>query len=157
MSRPHGPAPFASRVAPQAVELRVDVSPSAAAAVRAVAADLAARSEYTLDAVADLGVAVDEVCATLLALARPGTRLTCTFAVDEERITVTASVSTTVSTAPSADSFGWRVLDTLTDGLCVLAEAPAGPGHPHRLAVRLSVPRAGTVVGPGGVAGEDRA
>ena len=149
MSRPHGPAPFVSRVAPQHVELRVDTSPVAAATVRAVAADLACRSEYTLDAVADLRLAVDEVCATLLAVARAGTRLTCTFDIDEERMTVTASVSTTARTVPPADTFGWRVLETLTEGLHTLSDTPRHPGQAHRVAVRMSVPRAGAVVGPG--------
>ena len=145
MNRRRGPAPFTSPVLAHQVELRVDASSVAGATVRAMAGDLAARSEYTLDAVADLRLAADEVCATLLHLARPRSRMTCAFAVDEERITVTASVSTTTSTTLPADTFGWRVLETLTEDLCVLAGTPRSPGDAHRLAIRFTVPRAGTV------------
>jgi serine/threonine-protein kinase RsbW len=130
--------------APLDVEVRVPANAEAATTMRTVAADLAARAEATLDAVADLRLAVDECCASLVDLARPDTRLTCTFSVDEERITVTASVSTTGPTALPTDTLGWYVLSSLTDHLHVLAEAPGSPGQAHRLALRMSVPRTGT-------------
>ena len=46
--------------------MRIAASTEAAATVRTVAADLAARAEFTLDAVADLRLAVDEACAGLV-------------------------------------------------------------------------------------------
>ena len=146
MSRPGRPVAATKAASPQEVEVRVAASSDAAATVRTVAADLAARAEFTLDAVADLRLAVDEACATLLATARPGTRLTCTFSLDEERITITATVSTTGPTSLPTDTFGWRVLRTLSDDLRVLGEAPRTPGDPHRLALRMSVKRTGSPV-----------
>ena len=126
--------------------MRIAASTEAAATVRTVAADLAARAEFTLDAVADLRLAVDEACAGLVEIARPGSRLTCTFSLDEERMTVTATVSTTGELPLRTETLGWRVLRTLADDLRVLSETPDAPGAPHRLALRLSVARVGAPV-----------
>ncbi len=129
---------------PEDVEVRVPAGPRAVITMRTVAADLAARAEFTLDAVADLRMAVDEACSSLVALARPDTRLTCTFNVHEEHITVTASVLTAGAERLSTDSFGWRVLTTLADDVRMLSATPGQAGDPFRLAVRLGVRRLGT-------------
>jgi serine/threonine-protein kinase RsbW len=52
------------------VEVLVDSDPSLVATVRTVAADLAGRADFDLDAIADLRMAVDESCAALLVLGR---------------------------------------------------------------------------------------
>lgn len=126
---------------PRDVELRVRAVPEALVTVRTVAGDLAARAEFPLDAVDDLRLAVDEACTCLADLARPETRLTVTFAVEDDRIMLTASVSTTGPTTLPRDTFAWRVLSTLADEVGVLAEAPATPGDPHRLALRMTMYR----------------
>ncbi len=153
MARPHpptaGPAPDDPGdrfLPPEDVEVRVPAVPRAVTTVRSVAADLAARAEFTLDAVADLRMAVDEACSSLVALARPDTRLTCSFNVAEENITVTATVQTTGAERLATDSFGWRVLTTLADDVRMLSAAPGRPGDPFRLAVRLCVRRLGTTL-----------
>ncbi|MEJ2870725.1 ATP-binding protein [Actinomycetospora sp. OC33-EN08] len=125
---------------PEDVEVRVPAVPRAVVTMRTVAADLAARAEFTLDAVADLRMAVDEACSGLIPLARPDTKLTCTFILDEERITVTATVSTAGHERLPTDSFGWRILTTLADDVRMLSAT----GDPFRLALRLSVRRLGT-------------
>jgi serine/threonine-protein kinase RsbW len=129
---------------PEDVEVRVPAGPRAVITMRTVAADLAARAEFTLDAIADLRMAVDEACSSLVALARPDTRLTCIFNVHEERITVTASVLTTGAERPDTDSFGWRVLTTLAGDVRMLSATPGLDGDPFRLALRMSVERLGT-------------
>ena len=126
---------------PRDVELRVRAVPEALVTVRTVAGDLAARAEFPLDTVDDLRLAVDEACTCLADLARPDTRLTVTFAVEDDRITLTASVSTTGPTALPTDTFAWRVLSTLADEVGVLAEAPTAAGTPHRLALRMTMYR----------------
>ena len=143
MTRPESHRGGGVLTAARDVEIRVVAAPETIVTVRTVGGDLALRADFSLDAVDDLKLAVDEACTTLAALARPGTALSCTFSLDEERITVTASVSTLGPTGLPTDTFGWRVLRTLTDDLRVLAEAPDAPGRPHRLALRMSVPRAG--------------
>ena len=126
---------------PRDVEMRVRIVPEALVTVRTVAGDLAARAEYPLDAVDDLRLAVDEACTVLADLARPGTKLTATFAVGDNRITLTASVSTVGPTQLPRDTFAWRVLSTLADEVGVLAEAPVTPGDAHRLALRMTMYR----------------
>lgn len=154
MIRPQPPDAHGGGV-PRDVELRVPAVPEALMTVRTVAGDLAARAEFPLDAVDDLRLAVDEACTCLAMLARPGTKLTCTFVVDEAHVTMTASVSTTGPTVLPTDTFAWRVLTTLADEVQVLAEAPSAPGDKHRLALRMTVRRpadpetAGPVVRPG--------
>ncbi|MGH3902595.1 MAG: ATP-binding protein [Pseudonocardiaceae bacterium] len=101
------------------VHIEVGVLPAHLAPVRVVAADLAARADFDLDAVADLRMAVDEACATLAVLAQPGARLRCRLQVEADRIMVTARIPAPGQSI-SQDSFGWRVLATLTDQVDVL-------------------------------------
>ena len=127
--------------APRDVEVRVLAQPEALVTVRTVAGDLAARAEFPLDAVDDLRLAVDEACTCMAGLARPGTKLTVTFTVDDDRITVTSSVSTTGPTGLPTTTFAWRVLTVLADDVRVLSEAPTAPGEAHRLALRMTLVR----------------
>ncbi|GAA4785409.1 hypothetical protein GCM10023200_19160 [Actinomycetospora chlora] len=140
MTRPQPPE-HRTPVAACDVEVRVVAVPEALVTVRTVAGDLAARAEFPLDAVDDLRLAVDEACTILADLARPDTRLTGTFVVDDDRITMTASVSTTGPTTLPRDTFAWRVLTVLADDVRVLAEAPTVPGEAHRLALRMTLER----------------
>lgn len=109
------------------VYIEVGVLPAQLAPVRVVAADLAARVDFDLDAVSDLRMAVDEVCATLAVLAPPGARLRCKLQADADRITVVARIPAAGTSAISQDTFGWRVLATLTDEVEVLDENGASP------------------------------
>ncbi|MDD7926924.1 ATP-binding protein [Actinomycetospora chibensis] len=141
------------------MELRVLAQPEALVTVRTVAGDLAARAEFPLDAVDDLRLAVDEACTCLAGLARPGTKLTVTFTVDDDRITVTASVSTTGPTGLPTTTFAWRVLTVLADDVRVLSEAPTAPGEAHRLALRMTLvrPALGASLGAFGACDADAA
>ncbi|MGH3929771.1 MAG: ATP-binding protein [Pseudonocardiaceae bacterium] len=100
----------------------MDILPTQVATVRVVAADLAARADFDLDAVSDLRMAVDEACSTLATLARPGSRLHCTLQVDPDRITVTARIPEPEYPVISQSTFGWRVLATLADEVEIIAE-----------------------------------
>ena len=105
---------------PSPVEVRVHADPALIPSVRAVAADLAARADFDLDAVSDLRMAVDEACSALVPLAAPGGQLRCGFTVIDGRIAVVARVPVATPTELRQDTFGWRVLDTLTDSAEVL-------------------------------------
>lgn len=107
------------------LEMRVLADPAWLPSLRVVAAELATRADFDLDAVSDLRMAVDEACAGLMRAARPNAVLVCQFAVEPDRITVTATITVT-GEAVSRDSFGWRILTTLTDEVEVL-----GPDGPH--------------------------
>lgn len=93
--------------------------------LRVVAADLAARADFDLDAVADLRLAVDEAASELVAIAAPETVLTCTFHLDSQQMEVIASVPAQPGETLRPDSFGWRVLTTLVDEVQVIGDPRA--------------------------------
>lgn len=115
------------------IYIEVGVLPAQLAPVRVVAADLAARVDFDLDAVSDLRMAVDEACATLAMLASPHARLRCELQVDTNRIIVVVRVPAAGAATISTDTFGWRVLATLTDEVEVLDEG----NSPRSLGIRL--------------------
>lgn len=157
-----------------AATIEVNITPTQIATVRAVAADLAARADFDLDAVADLRMAVDEACSTLATLAQPGSRLHCTLRVDPDRITVTARIlaphRSTISANTfgisentnrisantfgisqnnfgiSQNTFGWRVLVTLADEVEIIAEPYSDGSAASSLGIRLVKMRQGTTV-----------
>ncbi|GEL18701.1 ATP-binding protein [Pseudonocardia asaccharolytica] len=108
------------------VEIRTVATAALIPTIRAVASDLAARADFDLDAISDLRMAVDEACATLVDVAAPGSGLRCTFRVLPERIQVSAEVEAAAAdTIVATDTFGWRVLETLADGVSVQHSASA--------------------------------
>lgn len=100
------------------VEIRISARPALIPTVRAVASDLAGRADFDLDAISDLRMAVDEACATLVALSPEDGLLSCQFVVSDDRIAVTvSSPASRPDTAVNTESFGWRVLQTLADAV----------------------------------------
>jgi serine/threonine-protein kinase RsbW len=98
---------------PDDIELRLAAKLEHLPIIRAVAANLAIRADFDLDSIADLKLAVDEACSTLITRAVPGALLSCVFAVAPNEIRFAGTVAAT-GERPSQDSFGWRVLTTLT-------------------------------------------
>lgn len=121
------------------VELQVIADPAWLSSVRLLAADVAARADFDVDAVADIRLAVDEACAELLRSALPGSVLTCRFALVRDRLTVTATVPVVESATFDNAGFGWRVLSILADEVEVLTGADAA-GTPA-LGLRLDTLR----------------
>ena len=120
---------------PSPVEVRVHADPALIPSVRAVAADLAARADFDLDAVSDLRMAVDEACSALVPLALAGGQLRCGFTVLDGSVVAVARVPVERATTLRQDTFGWRVLTTLTDSAEVLDTDPDWVG------IRLSKDR----------------
>jgi serine/threonine-protein kinase RsbW len=96
------------------VVLTVPTDGSYLAVLRTATAGLAARLRFTLDEIEDLRIAVDEACAMLLAVAPPGSELTCAFEISAEALSiiVTAPVKGR-ATLPGGQSFSWQVLTAL--------------------------------------------
>jgi serine/threonine-protein kinase RsbW len=100
---------------PDGIELRIGARLEQLPIIRSLAATVAIRADFDLDSIADLKLAVDEACSTLITRAVPGSALTCRFSVHGDEIRF-LGMATSVNTAePRRDSFGWRVLTTLTD------------------------------------------
>jgi len=141
------------------LELRVPATPTQLPAVRAMAADLAMRMDYDLDAVEDLRLAVDEASAILAALGTAGEPLTVVFETTRTGLHIDAWVPTPEATAVPQDGFGWAVLQTLVDSVAAVTSTqesiPAGNGSASAVAVitmekYLPGQRPGEVVGGAG-------
>jgi len=119
------------------VEVRTTAAAALIPTIRAVASDLAARADFDLDAISDLRMAVDEACATLVDVAAPNSSLRCVFQVRPEQIQVHAQVQAAQADAKvSTDTFGWRVLQTLTDEVEV-EHLVSGEGQRATVGIRL--------------------
>jgi serine/threonine-protein kinase RsbW len=126
------------------VELRVAAEFEQLPVVRAVAETLAVLGDFTLDDVADIKLAVDEVCSELIAAAPGSADLTCSFAVTETGLHVTISAPLTRGGVPNRESFGWHVLETLMNAVSV-SEGPVGNGSVERTVAVELVKYRGTI------------
>jgi serine/threonine-protein kinase RsbW len=100
---------------PDGIELKLGARLENLPVIRSLAANLAIRADFDLDSIADLRLAVDEACSTLITHAAPKTGLICRFAVGNDQIRFTGLVRAEGSDEPARDSFGWQVLTTLTE------------------------------------------
>jgi serine/threonine-protein kinase RsbW len=101
--------------------------------VRVVAADLAARADFDLDAIADVRMAVDEACVTLLRLSEPSQPLWCSFLVWPDRIEIDVRALLRDGNARvDTRGFGWHVLQSLVDEVSTYAGTRG-----QELAIRL--------------------
>lgn len=122
------------------VEVRIPATPAQLSALRAVAADLAMRNDFHLDAIADLRMAVDEAATTLLGRAAPHSQLTCRFTPSVEGIQVSVSVHSPDGGELRKDTFSWRVLRTLADVVSVrISPEPATEDRSATHLVRIDL------------------
>jgi serine/threonine-protein kinase RsbW len=114
------------------LELRVPTTATQLPAVRAMAADLAMRMDYDLDAVEDLRLAVDEACATLTLVGDGDSPLTVVFETTRSGLHIEAWVPTSDGVDVPRDGFGWAILETLVDAVdarrATQATVPGGNG-----------------------------
>ncbi|WP_063053863.1 ATP-binding protein [Nocardia arthritidis] len=120
------------------VEIRVAASVTQLPIVRGLAETLVLLSEFTLDEVADIRLAVDEVCSTLIAVAAPETSLNCRFTVGDTELLVRVEGIAEKPGLPDQRSFGWHVLRTLTDAVDATQDSydPAISGYPTTVEFR---------------------
>jgi serine/threonine-protein kinase RsbW len=97
------------------IEVRMRVADARVATVRAIAADIAIHEDFDLDSLADLKLAVDEACATVLAKARPDGLLVCRLLITTERVEMRATAATDNGQPPGNEALGWHMLQVLTD------------------------------------------
>jgi serine/threonine-protein kinase RsbW len=97
----------------QVIEVRTAAVPAVIPTLRTVAADVAMRQDFDLDAIEDLRMAVDEACSLLLASASDG-KLRCVFTTSPNRIQVSVSVLTDSPELAEDNALGWQLLSALT-------------------------------------------
>jgi serine/threonine-protein kinase RsbW len=124
-----------SDLSPGDIELRLAADLVNLPIVRSVVATIATRADFDLDAIADLRLAVDEACSTLITRALPGTAMNCRFTMSGDSLCFVGTVESETEAEPSTKSFGWRVLTTLTD---MVNSHVSSNGQHHRLDIELA-------------------
>ncbi len=120
------------------LELRAAGTTVVIPTIRTVAADLAARADFDLDAIDDLRMAVDDLCAMLVRIAAADATLRCRFTVSPERIEVAADIEVDEPAQPvSTRTFGWRVLECLADDVRVVS-LPGAVGQRARVCITVA-------------------
>jgi serine/threonine-protein kinase RsbW len=99
---------------PAEVRLTIPADGAYVAVPRAVVGNLAARNDFTVDAIDDLRIAVDEACALLLPHATAGT-VDCVFTIDRPTIVVEVAAGVPEGWHPDTTGFGWTVLAALVE------------------------------------------
>jgi serine/threonine-protein kinase RsbW len=82
-----------------------------------MAADMAMRADFDLDAISDLRLAVEEACATVLANADEHRELVCRLLVSRTQIEVSAQVTLPNGKEPAVGPLSLRILRTLSDSV----------------------------------------
>ncbi|PXY31896.1 ATP-binding protein [Prauserella muralis] len=120
------------------IELRLGANLVHLPVIRSVAASIAMRADFDLDAIADLRLAVDEACSTLITRAEPGSTMVCRFTIDDAELRFSGAVVSSAGEAPSTASFGWRVLTTLADSASSWIEPGAHNGQRNWVHIELA-------------------
>jgi serine/threonine-protein kinase RsbW len=123
------------------VHVRLPADPAQLFVLRSLAASMAIRQDFDLDAVADVKLAVDEMCSGIAVRARPGEPLVCDFLARDGVIDVTVTTVSTIDEPIAQDTFGWLVLQTLSDSVSSWTEPDVTGGY--RIRARLCVGRPG--------------
>ncbi|TCO54347.1 hypothetical protein EV192_109328 [Actinocrispum wychmicini] len=104
--------------------------------LRSLVVAVALEADFDLDTVDDLRLAVDEMCALLLARSGPGDLLHCQFETAPDSISVLATVRTDSARPVDTATFGWQMVSLLSDR----ADTWATPGELH-IRIRRAKPR----------------
>lgn len=99
----------------RAIELRVAATLENLAVLRTLVGAVGAFEDLDFDAVADLRLAVDEVCTRLIRSAVPGATLEIVIDPHDDELRVEASTACANTDVVTPGSFSWHVLTSLTD------------------------------------------
>ncbi|OBK38863.1 anti-sigma factor [Mycobacterium sp. 1245111.1] len=99
----------------RAIELRVAATLENLAVLRTLVGAVGAFEDLDFDAVADLRLAVDEVCTRLIRSAVPGATLEIVIDPHDDALRVEASTTCVNNDVVTPGSFSWHVLTSLAD------------------------------------------
>lgn len=115
-----------------AVELRVTPRVENVAMVRTLVGAVGAFEDLDIDTVADLRLAVDELCTQLVRSCAPDTKLVVVVDPRETELVVRASAGCPTDDVIAPDSFSWHVLTSLTDDVTIFRDGQR-PGESGRV------------------------
>ncbi|MFV8053401.1 ATP-binding protein [Mycobacterium sp. 48b] len=127
--------------AERSVEIGVAARLENLAVVRTLVAAVAAFEDLDFDVVADLRLAVDEACTSLIRAAVPDSSLRLTVDPGEEQVVITASTTCTGASVVEPGSFSWHVLSSLTDEVKTFTDGD-GPDTGQVFGITLTTRRA---------------
>lgn len=113
----------------RAVELRVAATLENLAVLRTLVGAVGTFEDLDFDAVADLRLAVDEVCTRLIRSAVPGATLEIVIDPHDDELKVEASTNCASSDVVTPGSFSWHVLTSLTDDVQTFQDGHGPDGH----------------------------
>lgn len=97
----------------ESIHLQVPADGRYVAPLRAVAAGMGAVQDFTIDAIDDIRLAVDEACAFLLRTSPGATRLTLDMEPDGDGVDITVGVHTNGANELPAETDGWLIWQIL--------------------------------------------
>lgn len=127
------------------VELRVSADASQLSVVRAVAATIAGQSDFDTDSIADMRLAIDEACSHLIMRAEPAAIMLCRFRSSGDALVVSVSAPTTDSAPSSLRTFGWHVLNALTDEISMKHDAVAERPGSYSTTIEFTKRKGGSI------------
>lgn len=119
--RDHAPRPSSER----AVELRVAPKLENLAVIRTLVGAIASYEDLDLDTVADLRLAIDELCTQLVRSAAPGAMLTVIVDSSAQDLTIRASTVGAGAEVLTPGTFSWHVLTSLVDEVAPFRDGPS--------------------------------
>ncbi|MEB3069963.1 ATP-binding protein [[Mycobacterium] vasticus] len=116
----------------RAVELRVTPRLESLAVVRMLVGAIATFEDLDVDKVADLRLAIDELCTLLIRCAAPDATLTVVIDPHDDDVTIQASAACDGADVLTPGSFSWHVLTSLVDDVRTFQD-----GHENGSAVAV--------------------
>jgi serine/threonine-protein kinase RsbW len=126
-----------------AIELRVAAKLENLAVLRTLVGAVGTFEDLDFDAVADLRLAVDEVCTRLIRSATPDATLAIVVDPRDDELKVEASTTCDSDDVVTPGSFSWHVLTSLTDDVQTFQDGSGPDGH-RVFGVTLTTRRAGS-------------
>jgi anti-sigma regulatory factor (Ser/Thr protein kinase) len=126
----------------RAIELRVAAKLENLAVLRTLVGAVGTFEDLDFDAVADLRLAVDEVCTRLIRSAVPGATLAIVVDSRDDELVVETSTTCDNYDVVTPGSFTWHVLTSLTDDVQTFQDGSGPEGH-GIFGVTLTTRRAG--------------
>lgn len=128
----------------RAVELRVTPRLESLAVVRMVVGAIATFEDLDVDTVADLRLAIDELCTQLIRSATPEATLAIIIDPHDDDVTVQASAACDGADVLAPGSFSWHVLTSLVDDVQTFHDGAESEGGSALFGVTLTTRRADT-------------
>jgi anti-sigma regulatory factor (Ser/Thr protein kinase) len=126
----------------RAVELQVAARLENLAMLRTLVGAIGTFEDMDFDAVADLRLAVDEVCTRLIRSATPNAMLTVVVDPRDDELVVEASAACDTHDVVAPGSFSWHVLTSLADDVQTFHDGREPDESGSVFGITLTAPRA---------------